>query len=204
VAASVEPRRGPGLHAEARKIPALLCDGCFNCLFYSHRVATCRLPRCCLRCHRFGHLARDYKTSKSAPKGGGMPRRSACVDDPPASQCASAIHRPRMGPCRESWGVPMAIVDAGDDAGSAGLSRRQTSAWARLPTTPTMPLIQLPHAVSSSQIRWRRRHACAQDLPLGSTRSTRCWMSLPPCSSQVDQWSHHRLGACMVRTPVPR
>ena len=32
---------------------------------YSHRVVTCGLPRCCLRCHDFGHLARDYKRIRS-------------------------------------------------------------------------------------------------------------------------------------------
>jgi len=38
---------------------------CFNCLSRTHRVATCRLPRHCLRCHGFGHIARDCKRPRS-------------------------------------------------------------------------------------------------------------------------------------------
>ncbi|RLN07983.1 hypothetical protein C2845_PM11G04000 [Panicum miliaceum] len=46
---------------QARRIIAKLRDRCFNCLSYSHHVATCRLPRRCLRCHGFRHLARECK-----------------------------------------------------------------------------------------------------------------------------------------------
>ena len=48
-------------------------DRCFNCLSYSHRVATCRLPRRCLRCHGFRHIARECKRLRSAAKGGDLP-----------------------------------------------------------------------------------------------------------------------------------
>ena len=73
---------------QARRIPAELRDRCFNCLSYSHRGATCRLPRCCLRCHGYRHLAKDHRrprSAKSVTKSDNLPRHSAC-GDPPASQ----------------------------------------------------------------------------------------------------------------------
>jgi hypothetical protein len=86
--------------------------------------------------------------------GGGLHRRLARVDDPPASQHAPLGNPPTLdGTTQGSWGVPMATVDAGDDVGDAGVSQRWTSAWARLPTTPMTPLLRLPHAASSRQIR---------------------------------------------------
>jgi hypothetical protein len=85
VATMAKPCHGLGLRAQAQKISAHLHDRCFNCLSYSHRVATCWLSRRCLRCRGLGHLARDFKQSKSAPKGGGLPRHSARADNPPAS-----------------------------------------------------------------------------------------------------------------------
>ena len=48
-------------------------DRCFNCLSYSHRVATCRLPQRCLRCHGFRHIARECKRLRSTVKGGDLP-----------------------------------------------------------------------------------------------------------------------------------
>jgi hypothetical protein len=116
VDASDEPRRGLGLRAQARKIPVQLRDKCFNCLSYSHRVATCRLPRRCLRCHGFGHLARNYKQPKSTLKGGGLPRHSARADNPPASQ-----HAPRGSP-------PTSDGTAQGGVGCADGSRRR---WRR-------------------------------------------------------------------------
>ena len=38
-----------------------------NCLSFNHRVATCRLPRRCLRCHGFRHLARDCRRPRAPP-----------------------------------------------------------------------------------------------------------------------------------------
>jgi hypothetical protein len=91
VVASTEPRRGPMQLSHIRKIPTELHDRCFNCLSYSHRVATCRLPRRCLRCHDFSHLARDYKrprrSARSMAKGGDLPRHSARGNTTSASPC---------------------------------------------------------------------------------------------------------------------
>lgn len=44
----------------------MLWGRCFNCPSYSHKVATSRLPRRCLRCHGFRHLARDCKRLRRA------------------------------------------------------------------------------------------------------------------------------------------
>ncbi|KAG2566697.1 hypothetical protein PVAP13_7NG175551 [Panicum virgatum] len=58
---------------QLRRIPVVFRDRCFNCLSYSHRVATCRLPWHCLRCHGFRHIARECKRLRSAAKGGDPP-----------------------------------------------------------------------------------------------------------------------------------
>jgi hypothetical protein len=60
---------------QVRKIPAELHSRCFNCLSYSHRVATCRMPQRCLRCRGYRHIARDCKWPRQAmvmaPEAGG-------------------------------------------------------------------------------------------------------------------------------------
>jgi hypothetical protein len=88
-AASAEPRCGPTQLPHIRKIPTELRDRCFNRLSYSHRVATCRLPWRCLRCHEFHHLTRDCKrprrSARSMAKGGDLSRHSARGNTPPAS-----------------------------------------------------------------------------------------------------------------------
>jgi hypothetical protein len=57
------PARGgqPASHRPPRRIPADLHGRCLNCLSFTHRVATCKLPQRCLRCRGFQHIARDYK-----------------------------------------------------------------------------------------------------------------------------------------------
>jgi hypothetical protein len=50
----------------AQKIPVELHGRCFNCLSLSHKVATCLLPQCCLRCRGYRHLARDCKWPRRA------------------------------------------------------------------------------------------------------------------------------------------
>jgi hypothetical protein len=75
---------------QARRIPAELHDRCFNCLSYSHRVATCRLPWRCLRCHGLRHLARECTRPRAVAtvaKGANLPRQSA-RDGHPASHHA--------------------------------------------------------------------------------------------------------------------
>jgi hypothetical protein len=65
---------------------------CFKCLSYSHQVATCQLPRRCLRRHGFGHLAKDCKRPRhamtSAAKGGNRSRHPARGGNSQASQHA--------------------------------------------------------------------------------------------------------------------
>ncbi|KAJ1253589.1 hypothetical protein BS78_K231100 [Paspalum vaginatum] len=77
------PQRGAspvlGRHAPPRSSispPAHLRDQCLNCLSFSHRVATCRLPRRCHRCRGFRHLARDCKRPRRAPGRQGRASRS--------------------------------------------------------------------------------------------------------------------------------
>ncbi|CAN6205195.1 unnamed protein product [Urochloa humidicola] len=53
--------------SSSRRIPPELRDRCLNCLSYSHRVATCRLPPRCLRCHKFRHLAKDCRYPRPRP-----------------------------------------------------------------------------------------------------------------------------------------
>ena len=43
----------------------VLRDRCLNCLSYTHRLTTCRMPLWCLRCRAFWHLARDCKRPRS-------------------------------------------------------------------------------------------------------------------------------------------
>jgi hypothetical protein len=78
---SPEPCRDAKQARQTRKVPMELHGRCFNCLSYSHQVATCRLPQRCLRCQGFSHLAWDCKwprhTAASAMKDGGRPRHPA-------------------------------------------------------------------------------------------------------------------------------
>ena len=111
-AASMEPRPSQGQLSQVKKTPADLHGRCFNCLSYSHRVATCRLPRRCLRCRGFGHLVKDCRrrnASTSAAVGADLPRFSAHVGP------ASSQHAPRGG----AKGAAPRVV------GGAGRGRRQ-------------------------------------------------------------------------------
>ena len=131
MAASVEPH--PKQLPKARRIRSEFCDRCFNCLSFSHRVATCQLPRHCLRCRGFRHLAKNYRrprpASTSAAKDANLPWHSA-RDNPPASQ--HAPHGDAEGAAQGAVGARRAADDAG-----AKLSRRRTSTRVRLPITPT-------------------------------------------------------------------
>ncbi|CAN6197587.1 unnamed protein product [Urochloa humidicola] len=49
----------------SRPIPPEMRDRCLNCLSYSHRVATCRLPPRCRLCHKLRHLAWQCPLSRS-------------------------------------------------------------------------------------------------------------------------------------------
>jgi hypothetical protein len=71
-----------------RGIPEPLRGRCLNCLSFTHRIATCRLPRRCFCCRGFRHLGRDCKCSRSladsawrrsvrASRAPGKPRHAA-------------------------------------------------------------------------------------------------------------------------------
>ena len=49
------------------RYPTDLHGKCFNCLSTAHRVATCKLPPCYLRCKRFQHPAWDCKRRRTVP-----------------------------------------------------------------------------------------------------------------------------------------
>ncbi|AQL04231.1 hypothetical protein ZEAMMB73_Zm00001d046411 [Zea mays] len=72
---------GSSAAVRSARPPACLEGKCLNCLSFSHRVATCRLPPRCLRCRGFCHLARDCKRPRRASgagaglAGAGAPRR---------------------------------------------------------------------------------------------------------------------------------
>ena len=55
------------------RIPPEFAGRCLNCLSYSHRVATCRLPHRCVRCHSLHHLAKDCKRPRDHAGGGDRP-----------------------------------------------------------------------------------------------------------------------------------
>ena len=54
----------------------VLRDRCLNCLSYTHRLTTCRMPLWCLRCRAFWHLARDCKRPRS-PENSSFVARTA-------------------------------------------------------------------------------------------------------------------------------
>ncbi|CAN6243366.1 unnamed protein product [Urochloa humidicola] len=56
--------------AGRRCIPSEFTDRCFNCLSFNHRIATCQLPRRCLRCHGFCHITRDGQRPRATPLDG--------------------------------------------------------------------------------------------------------------------------------------
>lgn len=130
--------------------PEDLCDRCFNCLSYSHRVATCRLPRRCLHCHGFRHLARDCKQLRSAAttmaKGADLPRHSARGDRPLAPK--HALH---------GGGLDGAMLGAMEGAGGKRWRYwRRRSKPARDINMGALPPMMLPlllHIASPSQIR---------------------------------------------------
>jgi hypothetical protein len=79
---------------QARRIPAELVGRCFNCLSYSHRVATCTLPQRCLRCRGFHHIARDCR----------RPRRPAAASAVVGANSLSPVHAPVDGAAQEAMG----------------------------------------------------------------------------------------------------
>lgn len=77
-----------------RPLPIVLHGKCLDYLSRSHRVATCRLPRRCLRCCGFGHLAQDHKWQQPGNNGG----------------CGTAGGDGwRIMLCKRQWRVPPAI-----------------------------------------------------------------------------------------------
>lgn len=97
-----EPRPSPPPHnpPRRRRIPEAVRDRCLICLSYNHRLATCRAPLRCLRCHGLRHLARDCKRGRSPGVGSGatgpLNRRFIRAtgggrnDKPPASQAGDS------------------------------------------------------------------------------------------------------------------
>jgi hypothetical protein len=148
--APVEPH--PIQLPQARRIHAELRDRCFNCLSYSHRVASCRLPRRCLYYHNFRYLARDCKrssTTTSVAKGGNLPRHSA-YDNSSASQ-----HAPHGGPPSSDGAAQGAMAGTGSTCRRRRHRRCRNKPardirMAHLPTTPTMPLLLLLYSAFPS------------------------------------------------------
>jgi hypothetical protein len=70
-----EGRQAPRALAATATVSAPRCiplefDGrCLNFLSYNHCVATCRLPRWCIRCHSLHHLSKDYNRPRSDNAG---------------------------------------------------------------------------------------------------------------------------------------
>ena len=58
VIAAAQAHRPP---RRRRPIPEFMRDRCLNCLSYTHKVATCRVPLRCLNFRGYRHLARDCK-----------------------------------------------------------------------------------------------------------------------------------------------
>jgi hypothetical protein len=138
-----------------------------GCREDEHQVETCQLPRCCLCCHGFCHLARDYKRLKhavtSTAKGSDRPCHSARGSRPLASQQAPHGGPPSSdGAVRVPQGMP---VEPDDDHSDAEVSRRGSSTWSCLPTTTTMALPLLLHSTSLSQICWHWSCARASGPP---------------------------------------
>ncbi|CAL4972951.1 unnamed protein product [Urochloa decumbens] len=94
-------REGSPAADPVRRFPPALDGRCFNCLSYSHRVATCKLPRRCLRCHGLHHIAKD------CPRPRGYDRR--------AGQAACATR----AATQQAGGAPAAAP-----AGGTGTTRR--------------------------------------------------------------------------------
>ena len=159
-AASVEPH--PKQLPKARRIRSEFCDRCFNCLSFSHRVATCQLPRHCLRCRGFRHLAKNYRrprpASTSAAKDANLPWYSA-RDNPPASQHAphgdaegaaqgavGGASRGRRRQCRRRT-KPKKNIDKGAPADHA--DNIATAATLRFPKPDALALARPPAWVIS-------------------------------------------------------
>ncbi|CAL5045620.1 unnamed protein product [Urochloa decumbens] len=94
-------REGSPAADPVRRFPPALDGRCFNCLSYSHRVATCKLSRRCLRCHGLHHIAKD------CPRPRGYDRR--------AGQAACATR----AATQQAGGAPAAAP-----AGGTGTTRR--------------------------------------------------------------------------------
>jgi hypothetical protein len=107
---------------QTQKIPAELQGRCFKCLSYSHCVATCRLPWCCLRYHGLHHLARECTRPRAMAtaakaKGANLPRQFAR-----GSHLASQ-HTPRGSSLSSEGAAPRAVWGA---RGRRGWRRRRT------------------------------------------------------------------------------
>lgn len=98
---SVVSRAGQLQRQQSRKIPAELFGRCFNYLSSTHQVATCRLPRRCLRWRGLHHIARDCRRPRHAEAPPRVSRSSACVGGPVQVTMAgvggSLGHRRRRG-----------------------------------------------------------------------------------------------------------
>jgi len=180
--ASAEPCRDAKHPLQTRKLPAELHGKCFNRLSYSHRVATCRLPRRCLRCQGFGHLARDCRWTRhvvaSATTGGDRPWHPARGSNPSASQ-----HAPRTGGAASS-------AARGGGGGRRSRRRRRRRRRQRGDAAATASTVATDRAVREGRDAPymgppRARSVVAltiQGHHARCTRRTRCWRRLQPRS----------------------
>jgi hypothetical protein len=118
--ASVESRHGSGLRAQVQKIPAQFHGRCFNCLSLSHHVATCRLPRRCLRCRGLGHLAVDAPANPTDDATASTTERCFLESDPLAEALCE----------RTAPSAPLTSVDPMLDELAAQLVSRPAAAQA--------------------------------------------------------------------------
>ncbi|CAN6268811.1 unnamed protein product [Urochloa humidicola] len=84
-----------------RRIPPEMRDRCLKCLSSNHRVATCRLPLRCLRCHGLRHVARDCPRPRSPTPPRPQSRRFERQDGsptPPGSMAPSCTPSPPVSP----------------------------------------------------------------------------------------------------------
>ncbi|CAN6194783.1 unnamed protein product [Urochloa humidicola] len=144
-----------------RRIPPEMADRCLNCLSYTHRIATCRLPRRCRRCLGFRHIAKDCRRSCSPTTGQQRPVFGA--GGPQRGPLPQATVACRGG----STSAPRAAVTAA----AGGSSRPAPTRFVRSDSPPTPTASQAPSRTpspppsSASPASSRGRRTASTDSP---------------------------------------
>ena len=188
-----QPHPPPLQDSNRRRFLADTEGRCFNCLSYSHKVATCRLPTRCLRCRGFRHHAKSCKRPLPASPDLVVDERfSQRVAAPRRQKTSFAQHRRTTSSPAEAAGLPHGPSPAVAAHAGGERRRRRSRHWRRArDSISDAPAGSSGDAAAaraahgepswghgcSCPTHWYSPCGLVTHLPVATPRMTRCWRS---------------------------